>query len=312
MKTPLHIPTVFLLCNDLIKIDFFKSHFKDIYYVTIINDCASTLDWVKTLPPEIIFIDFQSIDEPLINFCQHLHRILEKNPIPVFLISKIIKQDLLSDILKAGVTDFIHEPLEANEIFEQIASHFNPNTLNKKIKSITKKIRDPHLVPKNTQILLEKTLVRAQSLRKIIETKKLAMPLCIFMIKLDSLSSLLKTFKEKGITEIIEQVGVILKYRLRTHDILITEGPGHYIVLLPKTSSNAAKIIAEDIQKEISSTTLKIAQVELLVTVSIGVTCFEKEPSLSAKAFEQFEFCLEKIQTSLEKSKKKGNIVISS
>lgn len=310
---PTHIlPTVFLLCTDPIKISFIKVHFKDIYYVTVADDCSSVLDWVKSIPPEIILLDFQSLDEPLINFCRHLRKLTEKKHIPIFLISKIIKQDIVSEALKAGVTDFIHEPLEAEEIFERIAVHFNPDVLNKKIKNITKKIRDPYLIPKNTQILLARTLIRDKSLRKIIETKKMSMPLSIFMVQLDALPSLLKSFKEEGVSEIVKQVEVLLKKRLRLNDFLITEGPGHYIILLPKTSSSAAKVIAEDIRKEISSTTLKAAKTEVLVTVSIGVISFEKELSISAKAFEQFEFCLEKIQKSLESSQKKGNIVISS
>ena len=312
MKLTQRLPTVFLLSNNPIKIDFFKIIFKDIYYITIVEDCASTIEWIKDVPPEIILLDSQSLDEPLINFCEHLHRLTQKKHIPIFLISKIIKQNIITELLKAGVTDFIHEPLDADEIFERIAVHFNPDLLNTKIKNITKKIKDPHLIPQNTQIFLAKTLIRGKSLRKIIEAKKLAMPLSIFMIQLDSFPSLLKNFKEAGLNEIIKQVEAILKSRLRINDFLITEGPGHYLVLLPKTSSSAAKIIAEDIRKEVSSTTLKTAKTEILVTVSIGVISFEKELSLSAQAFEQFEFCLEKIQKSLEKSQKKGNIVISS
>jgi diguanylate cyclase (GGDEF)-like protein len=311
MKAPSILPTALLISDNASKVSFFKKTFKDLYYILDVEDCSTALTWLKTTKVQLILLDLPSLEEPLMNFCMHISKITQKNNPPIFLICKIIKKQFIEDSLKAGVTDFIHEPLDSNEVYERIAVHFNSSVLEKKIKTITKNIQSPPLVAQNTQKFSGRTVIRDKSLKQIIETKKIATPLSVLPIQLDSFVKLSKILGEKGIKEISHQIELFLQAHLRQQDFLVTEGPGHYLVFLPKTSTTAAKIIAEDIRKEVARTTLLIDSSEILVTVSIGIISFEKELSGSAKAFEQFESCLEKIKSSLVNLPKKGSIVVS-
>jgi hypothetical protein len=51
---------------------------------------------------------------------------------------------------------------------------------------------------------------------------------------------------------------------------------------------------------------------EILITISIGVLSFDKEPTGSAKDFEQFEKSIERVKQSLHLSERIANRVISS
>ncbi len=310
MRSTSSLATALLLCKDPYKVAFFTKHLKGLYYIVTTEDCASAIDWLKNTVVEIVLIDHSSLDEPLTNFCPHLRKTLPKKTIPIFLISQIIKKTLVNEALQAGVTDFIHEPLDAEELYERIAVHFTPS-LTKKMKTITGKIRAPALIPKDTKAFSRKTLIKDQTLKKIIETKNIATPLSVFTIQIDSFEKLSKSLKTQEIKQMVEQVEKLLKTRLRKHDFLLTEGLGHYLMLLPKTSTAAGKIIAEDIRKEVSTTTLKTSLSEILVTVSIGILSFEKDLSGSAKVLTQLESSIDKIKSSLEKKQKAGNIVIS-
>ena len=136
-------------------------------------------------------------------------------------------------------------------------------------------------------------------------------PLSLFMVQIDRFPSLEKELGKISILELISRVDVLLRSHLSPHDFLITEGPATYLILLPKTSQRAAKIIAEDIRQEISSTVIQTSTTEIHITASIGVIAFEKEPSESGKSFEQFELCLERVKNSLCQAQKKGNSVIT-
>lgn len=305
------LPIAFLLCKDPIKNAFFKKNFKNIYYIIEAEDCASALDWIKVTPIDLIFLDFYSLDEPLINFCIHIRAILGKKRTPIFLISQIIQKSFITEALNAGVSDFIHEPLDALEVHERISVQLNSSPINRKITSVTNKLKTPSSIPKNTDLFLGRTLIGDKALKTIIETKKMAHPLSLFMVQIDRFPSLEKELGQISILELISRVEALLRSHLRPHDFLITEGPATYLILLPKTSQRAAKIIAEDIRKDISSTTIQTSTTEILITASIGVIAFEKEPSESGKSFEQFELCLERVKSSLAQAQKKGNSVIT-
>ena len=73
---------------------------------------------------------------------------------------------------------------------------------------------------------------------------------------------------------------------------------------MPKTSLRAAEIIASDIQAQVATTTFIVEEMEVLITVSIGVIAFEKQLSKSAEDFEKFDHSLEKIKKTLLQSKK--------
>jgi diguanylate cyclase (GGDEF)-like protein len=159
-------------------------------------------------------------------------------------------------------------------------------------------------------MLQEKTLLRDATLKTITAAKKGAIPLSVLLIHLDNLSKLQDDLGTTSLEEVIAFIEKFLKNRLRKYDTFHIEAPGQYLILLPKTSQSAARAIAEDISKEISTTTIKTHAREALVTVSIGIVSFEKELSKSAKDFEQFDLCLEKTKKSLLRAQKKGNTII--
>jgi diguanylate cyclase (GGDEF)-like protein len=311
MKTPKSLPVAFLVSNDPAKIDFFKKNLNKSYYVMDVSDCESALEWVKKTQVSLIFLDFYSLTEPLSNFCKHLRNILGEKKVPIFLISYVIQKTFFTEALQAGVTDFIHEPLDATEVQERIAVHLSSPAINKKMTTISKKIKPTSLVPKNTNTFLDRTLMRDQTLQTIIETRKIAMPLGVFIIQIDSLTKLFKHLEEKDVQRVIEQVERILKGYLRPQDLFIKEGSDKYLILLPKTSQSAAKIIAEEIQQKVSSTPLSTSFTDILLTVSIGVLAFDKEPSGSAKQFEQLEHSIDRIKESLHLAEKIGNTIVS-
>ncbi len=305
------LPVLFLLCKDPTKTNFFKKHFKDVYYIMNVEDCASALEWIKLTPVRFIFLDFYSLDDPLVNFCIHLKALLGKKRVPIFLISQIIQKSFINEALQAGVSDFIHEPLDALEIHERISVQLHSSPINRKVHNIASKMKTPSPVPRNTGLFSGRTLIGDKALQTIIETKKKMHPLSLFMVQIDRFLNLEKELGSKAASEVKDQVEQLLRSHLRPHDFLVAEGPATYIVLLPKTSQRAAKIIAEDIRSEICTTTLKTSSIEILVTVSIGVIAFEKEDSEAGKSFEQFELCLERVKNSLCQAQKKGNAVIS-
>jgi diguanylate cyclase (GGDEF)-like protein len=251
------------------------------------------------------------LDEPLLNFVPHVRKLPGKKKTPIFLISNAIQKSFISEALEAGVSDFIHEPLDALEIHERISVQFHSSKVNKKIRNVTGRIKPLPSIPRNTELFSGRTLIGDKALRAIIETKKKMHPLSLFMVQVDRFHQIEHELRRGGIGELTDNLEIFLRSHLRPHDFLIKEGPATYLILLPKTSQRAAKLIAEDIRNELSVTPVRTGSEEILLTVSIGVISFENEPSESGKLFEQFTRSLESVKKSLDESHKKNALVFA-
>jgi diguanylate cyclase (GGDEF)-like protein len=304
------LPIALLFFKDSGKLAFFKLALKNSFKVVQTEDSESTIEWIKSTPIEIIILESQALDSPLSELCANIQKASKNSHIPILLLSNSLKKSLVLDALSAGVSDFLHEPLEELEVHERIAVALKSKLINKKMKIVTNKIKTAPLLPQNTRLFLDRTLIRDKTLKTITAVRKGAPPLSVLMVHVDTLSRLKQNLGEQAVGEVLTFIESFLKGRLRKYDTLIVEGIGQYLMLLPKTSQSAGRVMAEDIRKEISRTTIATSLREVLVTVSIGVVSFEKELSKSAKAFEQFDLCLERVKKSLAQTAKKGNMVV--
>jgi diguanylate cyclase (GGDEF)-like protein len=289
------------------KIAFFRRLLQDTYSLIEVEEQNTALEWIKSTPINLIFLDLQSLTFSIVDFCPLIRRILGKKKVPIFLISRSIQKSLLEEFLRAGVSDFIHEPLDSDEIEERITIQLHSSQTNRKVSTITSKMKTPSLIPKNVEFLLRKTLIGSKALKTIMETKKTMHPLSLLVVQIDRFQQIEKELGATATGELKTELEKALKGHLRTHDFLLTEGPTTYLLLLPKTSQRAAKIIAEDLRLDVSSTTFKTSVSEVLITISTEVLSFEQNASESSKSFEQLELCLERIKQSLPKTHSSEN-----
>ncbi len=299
------LPLVLLVSENPKTVSLFKEALKSHFSLIQARESGHAFELLKTVAVEVLILEHTSLTESLDVICKTVRKITKGKNLPILFIPSSRKQSIVLDALSIGVTDFIHEPLDPIEINERVTVCVHSRSINKKMKLVESKIKTS-TSSSNSKPLLEKTLIRDQTLKAISTAKKGAVPLSVLMIHLDSFSKL-----QEMLGEVSSFLEAFLKGRLRKYDTFIMEGPGQYLILLPKTSQSASKLIAEGLRKEISASKIKTSIKEILVTVSIGVVSFEKELSKSAKDFEQFNISLEKVKNSLIRSPKKGTIIIS-
>ncbi len=305
------LPTILFFSSDPSKTVFFKKTLKNLFYLIEAKDESEALEYISMSSIDIFIIDFRSLSEPIINFCDHVRALLKGKKTPILLVTHLIKKDFVTMALKSGISDFLYEPLDQDEILEKIELCKHSNCLSKKISSISFKISTSPLIPKNTNTFLHRMLLNNQSLEKIAKAKKIDMPLSLLIIQLDQFESLHQRIGELCCEEVICFLDFFLSKHLRKFDTLIAQGGGRYIIMLPKTSSSAGKIIAEELRKEISQTPISTKKEEIIVTVSIGVVSFDKKLNDAAEAYELFNHSLNLANQCLANALKKGNTTIS-
>ncbi len=305
------LPLVLLSCKDPTKAAFFKETLKGGFSLIHTENLEEALEWLQASQVDVFVLEKRHLDASLEEVCYTIQKAAKKKNLPILLLSKSIKKSIVLQALNAGITDFIHEPLDALEIEERISVSLYSKLISKKMKLVERKIKAVSLLPRNSKLLQEKTLILDKTLKTITSAKKGAVPLGVLMIHLDSSSKLKERLGENGLEEILCFLENLLEKRLRKYDTFMIEGTGKYLILLPKTSLRAAETIAKDIQTEVSTTTIITSTKEVLVTLSIGVVSFEKELSKSARDFENFDLSLEKVKKALVSSRKRGNTIVS-
>jgi two-component system cell cycle response regulator len=308
MDDLLSLPVILLVGNDAEKISFFKKAFKNIYHLIVEHDLSSAKERLMLSSCDAVIIDCKSIKESIFSFCEEIRNISSLKTTLIFLISNNLHKSFMLESIKVGVTDFLLEPLQESEVYERLLSGLRSKYVSKKMLMMSSKIKPLPSIPKDTQLFLHRLLLDEKSLNEISEAKKIATPLCLLMIEIDHLAALTNTLAKDSLDALIDRLASFLQKKLRVQDSLMQQGMGRYVILLPKTSAAAGRLIAEDIRKEAS---LAISGgKDPSITLSIGITTFDKKLTGPSDAYEQFDQMLQKVKKSLEKAQKQGNKIV--
>lgn len=100
-------------------------------------------------------------------------------------------------------------------------------------------------------------------------------PLSFLLVSIDSLSDLAKTYGTNLPQLIVQDVAVFLKECTRSVDIIVRRGEDRFVLILPETQLDQARIVAERIRYAIANNTFRIEGKEFKVTASVGVISFD-------------------------------------
>lgn len=104
---------------------------------------------------------------------------------------------------------------------------------------------------------------------------------CLLMLDLDFFKQVNDRFGHPVGDEVLTQVAAILTNALRVSDLVGRMGGEEFIVLLPNTSRGDAIVVADNLRKKIKEHALHVNGVSIPVTVSIGVSGFDRDNLVS-------------------------------
>ncbi len=98
----------------------------------------------------------------------------------------------------------------------------------------------------------------------------------ILMVDIDHFKTINDRYGHKVGDEVLKEVINLIKYEIREKDKIIRYGGEEFLIFIKRSkkefSSNLAETIAKRINKKLSDTILEIENIQLNVTVSIGIT----------------------------------------
>lgn len=281
------LPVVLIVSDDIPKLSILRNLLQTSTHLVERDDLPSALELLRISPVDVVILD-SSLGNPL-ETAGELRSVIAKVDTPILLISSNLKKNFVDAALKAGVTDFINEPLDKDEIEQRLAVAFKATHRSQAISRIAQRSTHRGKTPKND--LAQRELYDSQAIGAIEKARETNSTISLLMVELD----------DSSIDGGSSHLRAILEKNLRTNDVLIPQGSGKFILLIPKASKRAAEIIAESIRYEVTLTPL--------LTVSIGIVNLEGPGRGNAAVV--YKHLVKAVSHSFEKAKKFGNRIIS-
>ncbi len=263
------LPVALVVSEDISKLAALKRFLKDSFHLIERSDVKEALELLKTAHVDLIILDAKIKQGHSIETAEKLRGAVFKDT-PILLITSNIKKSFAQIALNSGITDFINEPLDKDEIEQRIAVAFKNQDRPKKISQIAQRSTSKM---RSSAPLTSREFLSDQAIKEIAKARKTSTNVSLLMIELDDFKKIPAAKSDKA----QEHLEKVLQENLRKNDILIPQGPGKFILMLPRTSNRAAEIIAETIRMEVLRTSFSIP-----LSVSIGLISLDKSVPGSA------------------------------
>ncbi|MCI5140466.1 MAG: GGDEF domain-containing protein [Candidatus Electrothrix sp. ATG1] len=112
--------------------------------------------------------------------------------------------------------------------------------------------------------------------------------LSLIMLDLDHFKSINDNFGHKFGDYVLKEFSALLQASVRTSDLVFRFGGEEFIVLLPQTATEGAAKTAEKIRKNTAKEMIDDGNYVVKITVSIGVTSYEKQQHQTASCMISF------------------------
>jgi diguanylate cyclase (GGDEF)-like protein/PAS domain S-box-containing protein len=199
---------------------------------------------------------------------------------------------------------------EGQELFFEITSIKIQNAYNRNI-GILKTIRDiteEIKLQKKMEFLADIDALSGLNNRRhfmelgqkeLMRAKRYNQPFSILMMDIDHFKATNDTYGHAAGDKVIENIGLLMRDNFRITDILGRIGGEEFAVILANTSLEEGAKKAESFRKNIASNVMKYNQMDISVTISLGVAAFDN----NAKNLEEI---LKIADEALYTSKKEG------
>ncbi len=310
MQASSSIPVALVVSGDSYKSAFFKRTLKGLFYVLDAADSFTAVDWLKSIQASLIIIDEKSLATAWPILADHIRKLPGYKETPLLLITNNLKKNFLVDALSMGISDFINEPFEADEIFQRILVATESHPVAMKVSLMTKKFKKAPSAPPRNLSLPQRFVITEEAIKQVANVQKKHQSLCLLLLESDNFQKTVSNIQDAE-EKLISHVHQYLKSHLRDLDVLLPQGNGRFLMMLPNTSHRAAMMIAETVRKEILEAKFHFKGREHTLSLSIGLVSLDKHSALAKSAYDQFDSLLGKVDKALLKAKQKGNKIVS-
>jgi len=267
MSKQLKLPTLLVVTDNPTVRFWVKKHLDERYFVLSAEKRHEAIDALHSRLDFIIVDSALETSDPL-ELCKELSKMTQKSLVPILLITGRLKKSFRDKAQSCGVTDFLSDQLDPDELEIRISTGQRAASARDKTSDISLSIKMP-AVHFPSQSLKNKFVLTDAGLRLLAESKQENSPVALLILQVDVFAEMVNApDMSLALTAYVHQM-------LREKDVLIPSTEGRLILLLANTKPDAARLIAERLREKIRLHRFSTKAGPQELTVSIAVSSIE-------------------------------------
>ncbi|WP_110113447.1 diguanylate cyclase [Bacillus sp. CGMCC 1.16541] len=257
------------------------------WYVLAVTDIQKAIQVFYESKPHcvVLDLDMQQQSSELVNF---LHEQTNHRFVPTVMISEHHDKRTRLTAFEIGADDFIPKPIDVEEFVVRVKRHLE-----------RKKQFDYHLlVDELTNVYNRKYLIERFNQQQA-EYKRLQEAYCIVMIDIDKFKSVNDDYGHLQGDQVLKEFASFLKSSMRSTDVIFRYGGEEFVLLLPRTHANDAKVLLDRLLEQFSIITFTHGAHSFSCTFSAGIVEVDHEDT-------PLDVWLDRVDQALYKAKESG------
>jgi len=261
-------------------VDYVRSHIlgalKKVGLFEHFREARDGIAGFKTLiasKPDVVICD---LDMPRIDgfkFLQMVNSRKELKDIPIILITGREDQDLKIKGLENGACDYLTKPFDIEELVARVKVQLKVKALQDELKKSNELLRELSDTDPLTHLYNRRYLTKILN-GELTRTTRNGEDLAFIILDIDNFKKVNDTYGHQNGDTVLSAVADVIRLGRRGYDIAVRYGGEEFVLVLPGTSLQGGKIVAEQIRKIVQTISLEPPLDKLIVTISAGVSTF--------------------------------------
>ncbi len=245
-----------------------------------VSDSRTVLSRISQVQPDVVLLDIMM---PEVSGLEILERIRAEGQwayLPVIVVTASDNEQTKVQALELGATDFLGKPVNGTELVPRVRNALlvkaNHDYLKHYAKELERQTRqlEAQIAQARTDALTGLANRRAldeELQRRFAECQRTGSPLSVMLLDVDHFKIFNDTHGHRAGDEALRVIAGALRGAMRQMDLVTRYGGEEFLVILPGTAIDGARLVAERTRQDIGKTTFRYDRKDLSLTVSIGV-----------------------------------------
>jgi two-component system cell cycle response regulator len=220
--------------------------------------------------PDLILMDLEIPGMDGLSVAQALRHDPRTQHIPVIFVTASTALENKLRALREGANDYITKPYYREELLARINVALRLKALQDALRERNQLLAELATHDELTRLYNRRHLVQRLS-EEVPRAKRYRLPLSCLLLDLDHFKRVNDTYGHPAGDAVLRQIASILRSSVRSVDVVGRYGGEEFLIILPQTGAEGARVLAERIRQRVEQEPFDIGGQTIHCTTSIGL-----------------------------------------